>query len=137
MNQPWRQTWHAAAVYRSRVRGCLLGGALGDALGYPVEFASLDRIRAQHGPRGVTGLVPGAHGALGLVSDDTQMTLFTAEALLQAHAREREKGIGGAWPQLLRQAYERWLTTQTASAPPPAAPAHGGEHAHTSTPHAP
>jgi ADP-ribosylglycohydrolase len=122
MNEPWHTpprspSLQAAAVHRARVRGCLLGGALGDALGYPVEFASLDRIRAAHGARGVTGLVPGAHGAVGLISDDTQMTLFTVEALIQAHARQRDKGIGGAWPQLLRQAYERWLQTQSKPGP--------------------
>ncbi|WP_329353358.1 ADP-ribosylglycohydrolase family protein [Streptomyces sp. NBC_01261] len=104
-------------MYRARVRGCLLGGAVGDALGYPIEFTSLDRIRASHGPRGATGYVPGAHGALGLISDDTQMTLFTVEALTTAHAREREKGIGGAWSMLLREAYERWLETQSQPAP--------------------
>ncbi|MER5545519.1 ADP-ribosylglycohydrolase family protein [Streptomyces sp. NPDC002589] len=126
MHQPLAQPWptsspqvslQAAAVYRARVRGCLLGGALGDALGYAVEFSSLDRIRATHGARGVTGLVPGAHGSVGLISDDTQMTLFTVEALIQAHAREREKGIGGAWSRLLSQAYERWLQTQERKAP--------------------
>lgn len=107
----------ATAMYRSRVRGCLLGGAVGDALGYPIEFTSLDRIRATHGRHGVTGYVPGAHSALGLVSDDTQMTLFTVEALILAHEREREKGIGGAWSTLLREAYERWLETQSKPAP--------------------
>ncbi|MEU1400799.1 ADP-ribosylglycohydrolase family protein [Streptomyces sp. NPDC005728] len=127
MNQPWKPSWEAAAVHRSRVRGCLLGGAVGDALGYPVEFASLDRIRAAHGERGVTGLVPGAHGRIGLVSDDTQMTLFTAEALRQARAREREKGIGGGWALLLRQAYELWLTTQSTPGPEETeVPHHGG-----------
>ncbi len=105
------------AMYRSRVRGCLLGGAVGDALGYPIEFTSLDRIRATHGPRGVTGCTPDDLGAVGPVSDDTQMTLFTVEALITAHAREREKGIGGAWPLLLREAYERWLETQSRPAP--------------------
>ncbi|MFG2124447.1 ADP-ribosylglycohydrolase family protein [Streptomyces sp. NPDC048710] len=122
MNQPWNQSWEAVAVYRSRVRGCLLGGAVGDALGYPVEFASLDRIRVSHGERGVTGLVPGAHGVVGRISDDTQMTLFTVEALVQAHAREREKGIGGGWALLLRQAYERWLQTQSKPGPGEAEP---------------
>ncbi|MFF0792995.1 ADP-ribosylglycohydrolase family protein [Streptomyces spiralis] len=45
------------------MRGCLLGGAAGDALGHPVEFSSRDRIRAAHGPHGVTGLVPSPGGA--------------------------------------------------------------------------
>ncbi|NUR04855.1 MAG: ADP-ribosylglycohydrolase family protein [Streptomyces sp.] len=117
MTWPLKPTLETAAVYRARVRGCLLGGAIGDALGYPVEFNSLDRIRALHGERGVTGFVPGAYGALGLVSDDTQMTLFTVEALIQAHARERMRGIGGAWPHILLQAYERWLETQSKPAP--------------------
>ncbi|NLT31112.1 MAG: ADP-ribosylglycohydrolase family protein [Propionibacterium sp.] len=35
----------ALAMNRSRVHGCLLGGAIGDALGGPVEFWSLDRIQ--------------------------------------------------------------------------------------------
>jgi ADP-ribosylglycohydrolase len=126
MKQPWEQSWEADAVYRARVRGCLLGGALGDALGYPVEFSTLDRIRTAHGEHGVTGLVPGAHGRTGLISDDTQMTLFTVEALVQAHARERLKGTGGAWPLLLRYAYERWLRTQSASGPEEAAPQQSG-----------
>lgn len=119
-----RLGWQAEAVYRARVRGCLLGGAIGDALGYPIEFDSLDRIRAAHGPRGVTGLVPDGDGVVGRVSDDTQMTLFTVEGLQQAHARERLKGIGGGWPRLVRWAYGRWLDTQTQ--PGPAADVHGG-----------
>ena len=126
MNRPPKSTLETAAVYRARVRGCLLGGAVGDALGYPIEFSTLDRIRATHGERGVTGYVPGAHGVVGRISDDTQMTLFTVEALVQAHAREREKGIGGGWSVLLRQAYERWLETQTKPGPEQTAPPQSG-----------
>ncbi|MFF4501784.1 ADP-ribosylglycohydrolase family protein [Streptomyces sp. NPDC001401] len=122
---PSRPTLETAAVYRARVRGCLLGGAVGDALGYPVEFASLDRIRSRFGERGVTGLVPGDLGLTGLISDDTQMTLFTVEALIPAHARERERGIGGAWAQMLRQAYERWLETQSKPGPEQGTPTGG------------
>ncbi len=43
---------------RDRYRGCLLGGAVGDALGAGIEFASLADIRRQYGPAGVTGYVP-------------------------------------------------------------------------------
>ncbi|WP_330460721.1 ADP-ribosylglycohydrolase family protein [Streptomyces sp. NBC_00820] len=124
--QPWKASWEAEAVYRARVRGCLLGGALGDALGYPVEFASLERIRAQHGERGVTGPATGVSATVARISDDTQMTLFTVDALLQAHAREREKGIGGGWALLLRWAYERWLETQRWSGPEQADPPPSG-----------
>src|SRR5579884_1933703 len=91
---------------RSRARGCLLGGAIGDALGAPVEFASLGHIRARHGARGVTDLLPSSFGAPGLISDDTQMTLFTVEALLDDAA-----DLGKA----LYAAYQRWLVTQERS----------------------
>ena len=37
----------------SRVRGCLLGGAIGDALGAPVEFMSGAAIEAAYGTGGV------------------------------------------------------------------------------------
>ncbi|MEV0636699.1 ADP-ribosylglycohydrolase family protein [Streptomyces sp. NPDC050619] len=128
MNGPW--TMETAAVFRARVRGCLLGGAVGDALGYPVEFSSLDRIRAAHGQQGVTGLVPGENGAVGLISDDTQMTLFTAEALIQDQEGKRhrapEKGISDGWIMLMRRAYEQWLETQRKPGPEQAAPPENG-----------
>ena len=65
-----------------RMEGCLLGGAMGDALGYPVEFMNMDSIHRDIGPEGVVKMpVPG------LISDDTQMTLFTAEAVLSEEAK--------------------------------------------------
>ncbi|MGV9774975.1 ADP-ribosylglycohydrolase family protein [Streptosporangium sp. NPDC003464] len=69
--------------YHSRVRGCLLGGALGDALGAPVEFESIQRIRRQYGSAGLTGPVADWRGRIGLITDDTQMTLFTVEGLIR------------------------------------------------------
>lgn len=64
-----------------RIRGSLFGGALGDALGYPVEFDSRAHILERHGPHGVRSLVEGAHPA-GFWSDDTQMTLALLEGLV-------------------------------------------------------
>ncbi|MEV6975536.1 ADP-ribosylglycohydrolase family protein [Kitasatospora sp. NPDC093806] len=95
--------------YRSRVRGCLLGGAIGDALGAGIEFESLEKIRAAHGPRGVTGYVP-AYGRLGAVTDDTQMVLFTLDGLIRAHIRRDT----GSWhpPTDVHRAYLRWAVTQ-------------------------
>jgi len=48
----------------SRYRGCLLGGAVGDALGAPVEFLSLSRIRARYGEGGI-GELDEAFGVIG------------------------------------------------------------------------
>ncbi|AXI79038.1 ADP-ribosylglycohydrolase family protein [Peterkaempfera bronchialis] len=96
--------------FRSRVRGCLLGGALGDALGAGIEFESLARIRAVHGPAGVTGYVPAYGRRGGAVTDDTQMSLFTVEGLIRAHVR-RDTGV---WhpPTDVHGAYLRWAATQ-------------------------
>ena len=37
-----------------RYRGCLLGGAAGDALGYAVEFLDADSILRRYGGDGIT-----------------------------------------------------------------------------------
>ena len=72
--------------YADRVLGCLLGGAVGDALGYKVEFSSLRAIRERFGPAGIQEPVLSAAGKA-VVSDDTQMTLFTAEGLIEGMAQ--------------------------------------------------
>jgi ADP-ribosyl-[dinitrogen reductase] hydrolase len=91
--------------------GCLLGGAVGDALGAPVEFMSLGQIQAQFGPSGIRDFSP-AYGKLAAVTDDTQMTLFTAEGLIRGHNRAMEKGIGGGTVTCVYHAYLRWLESQ-------------------------
>src|SRR5579883_1882250 len=103
---------------RDRFLGCLLGGAVGDALGAPVEFWSLAEIRGRLGPAGVTEYLP-AYGRRGAITDDTQMTLFTAEGLLRADNRGREKGIADPLA-VVHRAYLRWLRTQDER--PPARP---------------
>lgn len=95
---------------RSRIAGCLLGGAVGDALGAPVEFMRLDEIRQVHGPAGVSDLRDGQ------VTDDTQMTVFTVEALIRAHNRWRSKGIANT-AAVAHRAYLRWLETQDGGTP--------------------
>ena len=95
---------------QSQFRGCLLGGAVGDALGAPVEFLSYDEIVRDFGPHGIRDLAP-AYGRIGAITDDTQMTLFTAEGLLRAHVRGCRKGICHP-PSVVHQAYLRWLKTQ-------------------------
>ncbi|GAB2688373.1 hypothetical protein GCM10027170_19780 [Aliiglaciecola aliphaticivorans] len=95
--------------------GCMLGGAIGDAFGAPVEFISRERIIALHGQEGVTSLLP-AYGKVGAITDDTQMTLFTAEGLLRAYVRGKYKGTT-SWLGCIGHAYQRWLQTQSYDSP--------------------
>jgi ADP-ribosylglycohydrolase/protein tyrosine phosphatase (PTP) superfamily phosphohydrolase (DUF442 family) len=105
--------WHARCVGPSledRYIGCLLGGAVGDALGAPIEFLSLARILDRYGGAGVRdfGAYPGGVGA---ITDDTQMTLFTAEGLIRAHNASRSGRLDNVATSV-HQAYLRWLYTQ-------------------------
>lgn len=98
------------AVRYNAIRGCLIGGAVGDALGAPVEFLDRNEILQSYGPDGVTGYVEFGNGT-GAITDDTQMTLFTAEGMLRAIVRLNGKGICDP-VGVVNSAYLRWLKTQ-------------------------
>ncbi|MFE2937659.1 ADP-ribosylglycohydrolase family protein [Streptomyces sp. NPDC059255] len=114
MSTPSGAIWGRAEQqdFRSRVRGALLGGGLGDALGAGVATLTLDEIRAAHGGPGGGGvgeLVP-AYGRRGAVTANTQLTLFTVDGLIRAQVR---RDIG-AWhpPTDVHRAHLRWAATQ-------------------------
>lgn len=88
-----------------RIRGSLIGGAVGDALGYPVEFMGSGEILVRYGGEGITRFELD-HGGFALVSDDTQMTLFTANGLLNARKQEISPKFG------IGRAYIEWYLTQ-------------------------
>ena len=99
---------------QDRIRGSLIGGAIGDALGYPVEFIySFGEIQKRYGECGITRLdtwqsrLEDAEQAVkAVVSDDTQMTLFTANGLLNA----KKQGISLKFG--ICSAYVEWYMTQ-------------------------
>lgn len=97
-----------------KIRGSLVGGAVGDALGYPVEFiSSYEGIQKRYGEKGITRLdttqwwLPDEEkSGKAWISDDTQMTLFTACGLLNAKAQ------GKAPKYAICEAYLEWYYTQ-------------------------
>ena len=93
-----------------RFIGCLLGGAVGDALGAPIEFMTRREIVRRFGPSGVRDYVP-VYGGIGRITDDTQMTLFTADGVIRSAVRDEHKGITTV-EGVTAHAYLRWLLTQ-------------------------
>lgn len=95
---------------QDKFRGCLIGGAAGDALGYAVEFLGERDILGQYGEHGITEY--DLKNGLALISDDTQMTLFTATGLLVGTTRGMMRGIMGSYSEYIYCAYTDWLKTQ-------------------------
>ena len=76
-------------IDKDHFRGCLLGGATGDAKGYD-------------------GLGDKKH----LISDNTQLSIFTADGIIWADARAKRKGVYAYVPCLF-YSYQKWYYTQT------------------------
>ncbi|MEV6326416.1 ADP-ribosylglycohydrolase family protein [Streptomyces sp. NPDC051909] len=74
---------------KNSARGTLFGLALGDAMGYPTEFLTMEQISAKFGPWQKMGM-PLSAGDVVRVTDDTQMALAVGEALLEVTGRARE-----------------------------------------------
>lgn len=87
---------------------------MGDSLGYAVEFDDVDTIRSRYGAAGLTSfgqLDGGIH-----FSDDTQMTLYTVDGLVEALEWAND-GVAADETACLWLAYLRWLATQEVALP--------------------
>ncbi|MEW6664332.1 MAG: ADP-ribosylglycohydrolase family protein [Thermodesulfobacteriota bacterium] len=82
-----------------RAKGVIYGLAIGDALGAPTEFMKLDQIKARYGEDGIRDLPDPA-----LFTDDTQMSVAIAEALVRAG----EKNVD-AIMEAVREEFIKWL----------------------------
>ena len=72
--------------------GCLIGGAIGDALGRPVESRPPDRVRLTS-PSGLADFQPWhgwTSGPKGTFTDDTQLSIVVAEWLIASGTAEPE-----------------------------------------------
>ncbi|MDR1798063.1 MAG: ADP-ribosylglycohydrolase family protein [Clostridiales Family XIII bacterium] len=76
-------------IDKDHFRGCLLGGGTGDARGFDEREGGKD-----------------------LISDNTQMSIFTVDGLVWADERAKRKGIYAYTPCLF-YSYEKWYYTQT------------------------
>jgi len=74
---------------KDHFRGCLLGGATGDAKGYGVK-----------------------EGGKNLISDNAQLSIFSVDGIVWADMRAKRKGIYAYTPCLF-YSYQKWYYTQT------------------------
>lgn len=91
-------------------QGCLLGGAVGDALGWPVEFLSLNDIKREYGKNGITDLQ--IYEDVAEITDDTQMTIFTADGLLKSAMSNFDKNLIPDM-DIIYDSYQDWYNTQS------------------------
>lgn len=104
-------SFFTSETIRDSFQGCIIGGALGDALGYPVEFLQYEAIVNKYGSGGIQDLEINRDG-FAEFSDDTQMTLFTMDGLRQGICRAEYKGISAKPEWYISLAYQDWLSTQ-------------------------
>lgn len=102
----------AERVRLDRIRGSLFGGGVGDALGYPVEFMGEDEIFSLYGSKGILEYKIDEGSKTALISDDTQMSLFTANGVLLADTQATVWGSGGVPSSYVAGCYLDWLLTQ-------------------------
>ena len=100
-----------SASYADRIRGCMVGGAVGDALGWPVEFKNEREIRNRYWPDGIREYELNSAGEAE-ITDDTQMALFTANGILYGETANVLHKTTNLPRQYVAIASQDWLCTQ-------------------------
>lgn len=98
------------AKKRSSYRGCLLGTAVGDLMGYTVNSHSLEEIRTDYGPSGLLGYNP--PNGYAEITSHTQLAAFTANGLLRGLTLGRYKGTMSPYINYIAQSHWEWASSQ-------------------------
>ena len=98
-----------------RFEGCMIGGAAGDALGYRVEFNDEEEIFDRYGEEGITEFE--LYKGRALISDDTQMSLFTGCGLLLGAYDKKINKSDKPYEYYINCAYKDWYRTQIENYP--------------------
>ena len=94
-----------------KYKGCLFGLAIGDALGAPVEFLRLKEIKARYGEKGIADLDGWRGFKAGFYTDDTQMSLATAQGCINAYQNQKAGKPFDPVGEVYRY-YLEWYATQ-------------------------
>lgn len=92
---------------QDKIQGSLIGGAIGDALGYPIEFCSIKSILSSNDGKPVSEYKIPLYNTVAEISDDTQMTLFTCDGIIESLDKNT------CLAESIYRAYLRWYITQT------------------------
>lgn len=98
------------AITRSAYRGCLLGMAVGDAMGYTVDSRTWREIQEDYGPNGLLGydLVNGYAD----VTSYTQLAAFTCNGLLLGLTRGQMTGRMAPFIKYIALSSREWAASQ-------------------------
>ena len=95
---------------KDNFRACLLGGAIGDAVGRPIERVRIKDIKDRYGEDGIQDMA--TVGMKGRFTDDTQMTIFTADGLIKSALKTGDDDATPDYPTVY-ESYKDWYKTQT------------------------
>ena len=84
---------------KDKAKKIMYGLAIGDAFGWPTEFLKLPRIKSKYGNSGITELPDPA-----IFTDDTQMTIAIAKALIRCGEKDLETIMGA-----IKEEFITWL----------------------------
>jgi ADP-ribosyl-[dinitrogen reductase] hydrolase len=101
-----------------KFRKILIAGALGDALGYEVEFDDWEKITKTYGKKGI--VIENYSKYPWIISDDTQMTLFCLQQLLPYINESKKLNTFNSYKEFVHHivldiyiGYQDWMRTQS------------------------
>lgn len=95
---------------RSALRGCLLGLAVGDAMGYTVDTKTWPQIQEDYGPHGLLGY--DLCNGYADVTSHTQIAVFTCNGLLLGLTRGQVLGKMAPYVKYVGLAHREWAAGQ-------------------------